>query len=546
MPNVNDTIVVSESISILRINSGVQVFLNGELVTKSLIINSLIRENIITRQVDRAKFTLRNYGTVHTHVPVVGHTVEIYNDGTKIFGGVVVKFVQRAEDYKIILYDIECEDFTRLLDRRLVVNTYANQTIQQIIENINSEFLTDFTINNVNGGSKIISYIAFNYIPASQCFQKLADLINYDWFVDYDRDIHFFAKAFSTAPFELADDDGSYIFNSLKIRRDNSQLKNKVFIRGGQFLADTLTTEFISDGIQNTYTLPYTYDDLQTAVTGEVWEQGIDNIDVPSTKDYIWNNEEKFIRFRGDRIPSDTSSIKISGQPFLPVRVVIQDQDSIDQMVSVEGGTGEYEFLIIDNSINSREGARERANAELESYKSTLSEGSFRTYNDGLEAGQTITINSSAHGINEEFMINKVTARMWTHEGLQYDVSLVTTKTLGIIEFLQNLLTKSTEEIIINENEVLDLVEAKSENIGIAEIVVSSTSHNPVSETLTVEEVVDEQNLNYLIEFVVGPFAPTNTKRVFILGGSILGANNVTNPLENIIVTDVVTNITVV
>ena len=546
MPNVNDTIVISEDVSIKRINSGVQVFMNDELVTLSVVLNSIVRENIITRQVDRAKFTLRNYGSKHTHVPVVGHTVEIYNDGTKIFGGVVVKFIQGAEDYKIILYDIECEDFTRLLDRRLVINSYTNQTILQIIEDINNNFLTDFTINNVKVVSKVVSFIAFNYLPASQCLQRLADLINFDWFVDYDRDIHFFAKAFSTAPFDLIDTDGSYIFKSLKIRRDNSQLKNKVFIRGGEFLADTLTTEFISDGIQNTYALPYRYDELKTSVTGEVWEQGIDNIDVPSTKDYIWNNEEKFIRFRGDRIPSDTSSIKISGQPFLPVRVVVQDEESIAQMVSVEGGIGEYEYLVIDKSINSREGARERAAAELEAYKVTLSEGSFRTYNDGLIAGQTITVNSVAHGINETFTINKVVARMWTNEALQYDVSLVTTKTLGIIEFLQNLLTKSSEEIIIDENEVLDLVHAKSENISVGEAVVTSKVHNPQSETLTVDESVTEQDLNFLIEFVLGTFQPANTKRVFILDGSFLGPDHVTNPIEPITISDVVTNITVI
>lgn len=546
MPNVNDTITLSEDVSILRVNDGVQVYLNNELITKSVITNTLVRDNIITRQVDRAKFTIRNYGNNHTHVPVVGHSIEIYNDGTKIFGGVVIKFTQRAEDYKIILFDIECEDFTRLLDRRLVVNTYKNQTIQQIIEDINNNFLTDFTINNVNGGDKVIAYIAFNYIPASQCFQRLADLINYDWFVDYDKDIHFFSKGFSTAPFSIIDTDGSYIFKSLRIRRDNSQLKNKVFVRGGEFLANTLTTEFISDGIQNTYTLPYRYDEMKTTVTGEQWEQGIDNIDIPSTKDYIWNDEEKFIRFRTDRIPSDTSSIKIIGQPFLPVRAVVQDEESIAQMISVEGGTGEYEFLIIDNSIASREGARERASAELESYKQTLSEGSFRTYNDGLEAGMTITINSDAHGINEDFMINKVTARMWTNDRLQYDISLVTTKTFGIIEFLQNLLVKSTEEIIINPNEVLDLVHAKSENISIGETVVTSKTHNPQSETLTFEEVVTEQSLNFLIEFVLGPFSPTNTKRVFILDGSFLGPDHVTNPVDSISISDVVTNITII
>ena len=314
--NVNDALTLSENVSAKRIDSGVQVFIGGTLVTKSVKRSSLVTENILTRQVDRARFTVKKYGTIHEFTPTVGKVVEIYNDGTQLFGGVIIKVVQRSEQFKILLFDVECEDFTRLLDRRLVVNTYKNQTIQQIIEDINTNFLTDFTTNNVEGGTKIVAYIAFNYIPVSQALQRLADLINIDWFVDVDKDIHFFAKASILSPFNLLDTDGSYIFESLRIRRDNSQVKNVVFVRGGEFLGDTFTTEFISDGLQNVYTLPYRYDELQMNVTGEIWSQGIDKIDPLSVNDYVWNQDEKFIRFRGDRIPSNTSSIRIFGQPF--------------------------------------------------------------------------------------------------------------------------------------------------------------------------------------------------------------------------------------
>jgi len=539
MPDINETILISENTTTEIIASGVQVYVDGTRVTRSIERSSLSVENILTRQVDRCKFTLRKYGTKHTFNPVNGNVVKVYNDGKQLFGGVIIKLVQRVEDYKILLFDIECEDYTRFLDRKLVADSFENKTITQILESINADYLDGFTLNNAQGVNTNVSYIAFNYCSVSDAFTQLADLIGYDWYVDYDRDIHFFSKSAKTAPIDINDDDGSYLKGSLRIRRDNSQLRNKIYVRGGDYLADTLTSETISDGIQNVYPLPYRYEDLQVSVTGEVWDGGVDGVDAITPFDYLWNKDEKFIRFRGDRVPNDTSSIRMSGQPYLPVRVVMQDLGSITDTISAEGGNGIYEFLVVDNTINSKKGARERATEELNAYKTTLSEGQFATYKDGLQAGQRIRVNSDSHDLDEYFIINKVVARMYTDEALKYEVSLVTTKTLGIIEFLQGLLLKETKQIIINENEIIDLVYAKSESLTITEVVETSKVHNPVSEAISVGEVVTEQDLNYLIEFVLGPNTiPVGTKRTFYLDSGYLGPMHNSNRYDTILLTE--------
>ena len=72
MPNINDAITITEDVSAQRINSGVQVFINDVLATKSVGRNSLNIENILTRQVDRANFTIRKYGSVLVLNPSVG------------------------------------------------------------------------------------------------------------------------------------------------------------------------------------------------------------------------------------------------------------------------------------------------------------------------------------------------------------------------------------------------------------------------------------------------------------------------------------------
>lgn len=520
----NDLTTISEFVNIRILSGGVQVYIENSNQSRAIDVSTLQIDNILTSQVDTAKFTIKEYGTRHTFVPEVGEEVMIFNNYQKIFAGLVIKVTQHADDYKVILYDVECQDYTRILDRKLVADVFTNTSIADIITSLRDDYFPDFTLDNVVNADLIVSYIAFNYATISSCLQQLATIVGYDWYVDYDKDLHFFGADEELAPFNLNDSNGSYVFNSLQIRNDNSQLRNRIYVRGGSYLADTFTTQFLSDGVQNLYNLGYTYNDIKVSVTGETMDGGIDGVDADTLFDYMWNTSQNFIRFRGDRIPNTASPIRISGQPYLPVRVVIQDDVSIASTLSVEGyGDGVYEYLIIDNSINSRDAARQRAAAELDSYKETLSEGQFQTYTDGLQAGQTITISSAAYGITDTFIINKVTAKMWTNSKLTYQVSLVTTKTFGIIEFLAGLLSKQTSQIIIDPNEIVDLVYAKTESLSISESLIIGQTHNPQSETIATVDVATSQAVNYAVEFVAGDEStPTGFKRQFILDYSQL------------------------
>ncbi len=489
--------------------------------------DSLQIDSILTRQVDSCNFTIRKYGAAHTFRPKVGQEVVVYDGLTKVFGGVIVRIADTMPEELIALYEVECNDYGRILDRPLVNASYTDKTIDYIINDIivGKGLNAVFTQTNVDC-PKTVSYVAFKYEPLSSVLTQLADLVNYDWYVDYDKDIHFFAKDATDAPVEVTDGTGRHIKGSLVIRQDNSQVRNVVYVRGGEYLGATFSATFVSDGKQNVYPLGYKYDDIKVSVTGSVWDGGVDGTDPIAAKDYLWNQEQSFIRFRGDRIPSSGSSFTASGQPYLPVLVKVRDQDSIDSMFSAEGiGNGEYEYLIVDKSIDSRAGARERAVAELTSYKETLSEGEFETYTSGFLPGQRIHVDLDSRDIDDYFVINRVTATMWTENELLYRVNMVTTKTMGVIDFLRKLLMGESKKITINENEAVDLVESfATEGFAITEATPTvSTSHNAQSETVTLGETVTERALDYDTEFVLGEMTPpTGTKRVFRLDGSPL------------------------
>ncbi|GAI56803.1 unnamed protein product, partial [marine sediment metagenome] len=200
--------------------------------------------------------------------------------------------------------------------------------------------------------------------------------------------------------------------------------------------------------VKRDFKLDYKYSDIEVKVATVVQEDvGIDHVDDPAGYDYLYNFQEKVIKFRDDNKPGDEVVVDISGYPYVPVVVEAKDHDSIETF-------GRFCHRIIDKRIKTKKAARERGVGELKTYASKISEGSFETYESGLEAGQLINIQSDIRNLDEDFLINRVSIRMRGPAKFIYRVSLVTTKTFGIIELLSHLLLADNRDIEISKDEV--------------------------------------------------------------------------------------------
>lgn len=209
---------------------------------------------------------------------------------------------------------------------------------------------------------------------------------------------------------------------------------------------------------------------------------------------------------------------------MLPVVVRVRDNIAIANTLSAEGqGDGEYEYLVVDKSINSQVAARERAAAEMRTYGETLSEGEFETETSGLRAGQRILINSTLRGINEYFIINRVTSVMMSPTSMTYKISLVTTKTFDFIAVFKKLLLAENKKIVITDDELLNLTETIPETMTMTDTCFTGQPHPRSTETLSMAETFTPQSIDYDVQFVFGPWTPSGHKRVFILNGSRLG-----------------------
>jgi len=72
---------------------------------------------------------------------------------------------------------------------------------------------------------------------------RLADTLSFYWYIDYEKDIHFFDRETNTAPFSITDTSDNF-FN-LKVDIDTSQIKNRQVVRGGTNTSSSTYTQVV-------------------------------------------------------------------------------------------------------------------------------------------------------------------------------------------------------------------------------------------------------------------------------------------------------------
>ncbi len=484
---------------ILKINSTDRSSL---VVRDSLEINQ-----ILTSQVDTAVFLLRKYGS-RSVVPTVGDDIGIFQDTTKIFGGTITSVneteISTADG---LVYEVKVTDYTFLLDSKLVSETYSSQTVAYIINDLLTKYASGFTSVNVSSTFSITK-IVFNQVPISQCIKRLADVLRYDWYVDENKDIHFFSKFTNSAPYNLTDTSGNYVNETLERSIDGTQIANTVKVRGGEYDGATYTDKITVNGNNSkTFTLPYKFSNLAITVNGVSKTVGIDNIDSFPAKDVLYNFTEKIIRFNA--VLADGDQIQFSGNPKVPVLAIASDPASIALY-------GAKEKLIRDTTIQDLAVARKRAGAEVDTYKDPISSLKFDTYTAGLRTGMVINLTSTRRGANVDFIISSVDFKARTLNDFTYSVDVVTTRQFGLIELLQQILQPDPQQA--DDAEVAETIKTDTAEVTIDELITTLSPYQDFV-TVTLAESILNDPLGAGVEplWVLADYTPTSqtdTKRM--------------------------------
>lgn len=488
----------------------IQVLINGTDRTSEIVKQSLQVEQILGAQRDTAKFSYKKYGS-KSYTPAVLDTVVVYDGSTKIFGGRLVKIGEKfLNDAAGLTYNFECVDYSFDLDSLLVSQSYSSMTVNAIIADILTNFATGFTGVNVDCNITI-GKIVFNQVPISQCLKRLADMVKFDWYVDPDKDLHFFSKYTNTAPFNLTDTSGNYINQTLERKIDGTQIANQVKVRGGEYEATSYQDIITVNGnTQLSFKLPYKFSNLTVQLdTGGGYVSktvGIDFIDDFTTKDVLYNYNDQTIRFAAAL--ADGNKIKFAGNPKVRVLAVASDPASI-------ASYGVKEKIIEDSSIEDLNTARKRAIAELSAYKDQQNEARFDTYTSGLRAGMVINLNSSRRSANVDFIIRSVKFQTLKPDTYIYSVELVTTKKFDLTELLQSLL--QPDDLQLSDSETVETIKTDLATITVTESITVGTAVTD-NITVSVTENLQKDPLGAGVEptWVLGDYFPSSisdTKR---------------------------------
>jgi hypothetical protein len=478
-------------VNTITFDVGLNIFIRGNKRNVNIFNETFEKQDNLTYRIDTCTFTMwDDDGTLR---PSQGDEVQIFykadvsSDADKIFGGEItaVPQIEYGPGVGRFRYEVEAHDYSIRMKKNLVVQDYTSQTAQFIIQDIIDTYAPEFSYNNVETGPTI-NFISFNYKEVDQCIKEIAQLSGFDWYVDEDRDIHFFQSVTNIAPFTITDDTSTSGNNrDLIIEVDKSQYRNRITVQGGFFFSGD--TDEITSVVTTDEELWYFAYKPFAAASGniEIYVDagggfvqktiGIDNI-VTSGVDFLINQNEKTLK-KLDYVPVANDKIKRIYQYKIPILTEDNDTGSQDTIKAIEGGDGIYEFKITDENIKTIQAAHDRAKAELNQYANPIIMGSYRTKDDGYRSGQLLTINAPSRGTNADnktYLIQSVTTRVIGGNTLEYDI-IFATRLKGLIEFLTELYDNSAiRDIIVREDETLDVLVIPTEE----ELVLSDSAED--------------------------------------------------------------------
>lgn len=245
-----------------------------------------------------------------------------------------------------------------------------------------------FTLKNTESGNVIFADVRSQYKKPTVLIEDIAKANGFFWYVDSDKDLHFFSSEDRTSPEVIT--DISTNFNKLKISADITNLRNTQTIRGGMAPDETIYTQIkVLDGKETSYRLDYPPKDLSISIStngGGSWipkSVGIENIVSDTSVDFIMNFTEKTVRNGGIALQVSGTLLKMEYYPYKDIRVKRRNQVSIDMMKILLGGDGIFDGPVInDSSIRTFDDARSRAKAELDAYSNPVLTASFETERD--------------------------------------------------------------------------------------------------------------------------------------------------------------------
>lgn len=424
-----------------------------------------------------------------------------------------------------------------------------------------------FTLYNVTSTSELADFRSPQLKPTS-LMQTLAKNFSYIWYIDYERDIHFLSSSITTAPFGFSDTSNNFYDMSIEV--DQSQLGNRVIVRGGERQSDSYYAQVIqgTNG-QREWVLKNKFADLSiliddngtthsaeagTNTTNIKWTAhgfsvgdhvinrtrsnavreiaaivdadnftvetvtsqtstdtiskfatsktvGIEGIVDEATVDYVYNSNAQSVRASSATTTlSTTVFIRFKYLERIPIQIQYTDSASANALKALGFGDGIFDLdPITDRNISDITTAIVLAQAAVKDFRNPLITGKVKTDQDGLKAGQTITVSDTNRSFSGDYIVQQITSKVKAGTYDDYFIHKVVfgTTLFGIIEFYQKLLRQG-EAIEINTEEAVSTYVTAEEGVEFSGVEIAQKGG---FESATVAETVTTDETNTVVDF---------------------------------------------
>ena len=399
-----------------------------------------------------------------TSVVEVGQVVEIRDEtGSLIFAGTVDSVEEEIDASKRLrVKRLACVDYTQIADRHLVAYVYqpdeehptvcAGDVIKDIVARffIYGGVTEDVDTSLVETGPAIEKFV-FNYVPASQAFDDIAELAGYIWYIDYEKRLHFTPKDRNAAPFGLTETSRNW--RNLKVSESRELYRNRQIVRAGTALTDPrIDTVVAAEADQKLFEVPFPVGTASAVTVNSVAKTlGVNGLH--EGRDFYWSYGSNVLT--AEIAPGVGAVIALTYQGMFQILVDERIDAEILARRALEGGTGVYEAIADDPAINMQPVAVQKALAYLRKHGVIPQTVRFETDCPGLRPGQLITIKFVSAGLNDYYLIESVNMRDLQGRINRYQVSAVSGDALGgWLEWFSALARQAQKFVLYDEDQV--------------------------------------------------------------------------------------------
>jgi len=375
-------------------------------------------ENVLTQQIDTCSVTVLDYAVTEWDEIIVYRA----NGTTREFAGYVTEIGKRAP-HEHTFRDLTCQDYTVLLATVRVNDVYADMTDAAIIQSAFTEYLPEITTADYVKTGATIDKIVCERITLLDLMQRICDQSGYDFYVDYDKKLHYFANEENAAPFGLSTDfdtgfDTSVPYSLRSHKTAAQEIINKILVEGGWYLSSNTYFYIEANAEIKEFNLTRALHAPSGESSTKVWQNdGTKDVPVWTAKavgtlylheftdgyDVLYGYAEQVLQFNVAP-PAVENAIRVQGRYEIPILVRRRSQASYDLY-------GRWlEDVITDTKIETVQQAKDRAQAVFAKHAMAKTRGTLQTYWYGLRSGQLVSLYHDKLNIDANYLIHRVIA----------------------------------------------------------------------------------------------------------------------------------------